>query len=165
MNVKEENFCIVPFVQLNTRGKGDARVCCSTVYIRLKHRIAQEFGCDTPESIHGLVRVRVAGVGKPRPRKVPPVPPPTRPARPQRKDHHASTRNVHVPQVQLWALAVPSVPILALRLQPFRLSARCNSPTTVHGLMILDAGGAFASQECVLTPHAARSHTPVLSLV
>ena len=29
MNVKEENFCIVPFVQLNTRGKGDARVCCS----------------------------------------------------------------------------------------------------------------------------------------
>ena len=29
MNVKEKNFCIVPFVQLNTRGKGDARVCCS----------------------------------------------------------------------------------------------------------------------------------------
>jgi MoaA/NifB/PqqE/SkfB family radical SAM enzyme len=29
MDIKEENFCIVPFVQLNTRGKGDARVCCS----------------------------------------------------------------------------------------------------------------------------------------
>lgn len=24
-----DNFCVVPFVQLNTRGKGDARVCCS----------------------------------------------------------------------------------------------------------------------------------------
>ena len=29
MKVNDENFCIVPFVQLNTRGKGDARVCCS----------------------------------------------------------------------------------------------------------------------------------------
>ena len=29
MNVNENNFCVVPFVQLNTRGKGDARVCCS----------------------------------------------------------------------------------------------------------------------------------------
>ena len=29
MNINDENFCIVPFVQLNTRGKGDARVCCS----------------------------------------------------------------------------------------------------------------------------------------
>ena len=24
-----DRFCVVPFVQLNTRGKGDARVCCS----------------------------------------------------------------------------------------------------------------------------------------
>lgn len=29
MNINLDNFCIVPFVQLNTRGKGDARVCCS----------------------------------------------------------------------------------------------------------------------------------------
>lgn len=29
MNIDDKNFCIVPFVQLNTRGKGDARVCCS----------------------------------------------------------------------------------------------------------------------------------------
>jgi sulfatase maturation enzyme AslB (radical SAM superfamily) len=29
MNINDKNFCIVPFVQLNTRGKGDARVCCS----------------------------------------------------------------------------------------------------------------------------------------
>jgi len=29
MNINHANFCTVPFVQLNTRGKGDARVCCS----------------------------------------------------------------------------------------------------------------------------------------
>jgi sulfatase maturation enzyme AslB (radical SAM superfamily) len=29
MNIDKDKFCIVPFVQLNTRGKGDARVCCS----------------------------------------------------------------------------------------------------------------------------------------
>ena len=29
MNLNKSTFCIVPFVQLNTRGKGDARVCCS----------------------------------------------------------------------------------------------------------------------------------------
>lgn len=29
MNINEKHFCSVPFVQLNTRGKGDARVCCS----------------------------------------------------------------------------------------------------------------------------------------
>lgn len=29
MNINDKNFCVVPFVQLNTRGKGDARVCCS----------------------------------------------------------------------------------------------------------------------------------------
>jgi hypothetical protein len=29
VNIDNNNFCIVPFVQLNTRGKGDARVCCS----------------------------------------------------------------------------------------------------------------------------------------
>lgn len=29
MNIDHNNFCVVPFVQLNTRGKGDARVCCS----------------------------------------------------------------------------------------------------------------------------------------
>ena len=29
MNIDHSKFCIVPFVQLNTRGKGDARVCCS----------------------------------------------------------------------------------------------------------------------------------------
>jgi len=29
MNINESKFCVVPFVQLNTRGKGDARVCCS----------------------------------------------------------------------------------------------------------------------------------------
>lgn len=29
MNINEDNFCVVPFVQLNTRGKGNARVCCS----------------------------------------------------------------------------------------------------------------------------------------
>ena len=29
MNINEKNFCVVPFVQLNTRGKGDPRVCCS----------------------------------------------------------------------------------------------------------------------------------------
>lgn len=29
MNIDDKNFCVVPFVQLNTRGKGDARVCCS----------------------------------------------------------------------------------------------------------------------------------------
>jgi len=27
--INEDKFCVVPFVQLNTRGKGDARVCCS----------------------------------------------------------------------------------------------------------------------------------------
>ena len=27
--VNSDLFCVVPFVQLNTRGKGDARVCCS----------------------------------------------------------------------------------------------------------------------------------------
>lgn len=29
MNIDKNKFCVVPFVQLNTRGKGDARVCCS----------------------------------------------------------------------------------------------------------------------------------------
>lgn len=29
MNINDKYFCVVPFVQLNTRGKGDARVCCS----------------------------------------------------------------------------------------------------------------------------------------
>lgn len=29
MNIDDKKFCVVPFVQLNTRGKGDARVCCS----------------------------------------------------------------------------------------------------------------------------------------
>jgi len=29
MNPDPKKFCVVPFVQLNTRGKGDARVCCS----------------------------------------------------------------------------------------------------------------------------------------
>jgi len=29
MQLNQKTFCIVPFVQLNTRGKGDARVCCS----------------------------------------------------------------------------------------------------------------------------------------
>lgn len=29
MEIDKSKFCIVPFVQLNTRGKGDARVCCS----------------------------------------------------------------------------------------------------------------------------------------
>jgi MoaA/NifB/PqqE/SkfB family radical SAM enzyme len=29
MNIDKNTFCVVPFVQLNTRGKGDARVCCS----------------------------------------------------------------------------------------------------------------------------------------
>lgn len=29
MKIDKNNFCVVPFVQLNTRGKGDARVCCS----------------------------------------------------------------------------------------------------------------------------------------
>ena len=29
MNINDKNFCVVPFVQLNTRGKGDPRVCCS----------------------------------------------------------------------------------------------------------------------------------------
>ena len=29
MAINKDTFCIVPFVQLNTRGKGDARVCCS----------------------------------------------------------------------------------------------------------------------------------------
>ena len=29
MKIDDKNFCVVPFVQLNTRGKGDARVCCS----------------------------------------------------------------------------------------------------------------------------------------
>ena len=29
MKLNEDKFCVVPFVQLNTRGKGDARVCCS----------------------------------------------------------------------------------------------------------------------------------------
>lgn len=29
MNINDKTFCVVPFVQLNTRGKGDARVCCS----------------------------------------------------------------------------------------------------------------------------------------
>jgi hypothetical protein len=29
MKIDDDNFCVVPFVQLNTRGKGDARVCCS----------------------------------------------------------------------------------------------------------------------------------------
>lgn len=28
-NLNMDRFCVVPFVQLNTRGKGDARVCCS----------------------------------------------------------------------------------------------------------------------------------------
>jgi len=27
--IDNDKFCVVPFVQLNTRGKGDARVCCS----------------------------------------------------------------------------------------------------------------------------------------
>lgn len=27
--IDKKNFCVVPFVQLNTRGKGDPRVCCS----------------------------------------------------------------------------------------------------------------------------------------
>lgn len=27
--IDKSKFCVVPFVQLNTRGKGDARVCCS----------------------------------------------------------------------------------------------------------------------------------------
>lgn len=27
--IDKDKFCVVPFVQLNTRGKGDARVCCS----------------------------------------------------------------------------------------------------------------------------------------
>ena len=30
MNIDDKNFCVVPFVQLNTRGKGDARVCAIT---------------------------------------------------------------------------------------------------------------------------------------
>lgn len=29
MIINKKNFCVVPFVQLNTRGKGDPRVCCS----------------------------------------------------------------------------------------------------------------------------------------
>lgn len=29
MEIDKSKFCVVPFVQLNTRGKGDARVCCS----------------------------------------------------------------------------------------------------------------------------------------
>jgi MoaA/NifB/PqqE/SkfB family radical SAM enzyme len=29
VNINDKNFCVVPFVQLNTRGKGDPRVCCS----------------------------------------------------------------------------------------------------------------------------------------
>jgi len=29
MSIDKNRFCVVPFVQLNTRGKGDARVCCS----------------------------------------------------------------------------------------------------------------------------------------
>lgn len=29
MDIDKSKFCVVPFVQLNTRGKGDARVCCS----------------------------------------------------------------------------------------------------------------------------------------
>ena len=29
MKIDDKNFCVVPVVQLNTRGKGDARVCCS----------------------------------------------------------------------------------------------------------------------------------------
>jgi sulfatase maturation enzyme AslB (radical SAM superfamily) len=29
MKIDNKNFCAVPFVQLNTRGKGNARVCCS----------------------------------------------------------------------------------------------------------------------------------------
>lgn len=29
MNINRNTFCVVPFVQINTRGKGDPRVCCS----------------------------------------------------------------------------------------------------------------------------------------
>ena len=29
MQIDDKNFCVVSFVQLNTRGKGDARVRCS----------------------------------------------------------------------------------------------------------------------------------------
>ena len=34
MKIDDKNFCVVPFVQLNTRGKGDARVCCSITGIQ-----------------------------------------------------------------------------------------------------------------------------------
>lgn len=35
MKINNNTFCVVPFVQLNTRGKGDARVCCSIYNVDL----------------------------------------------------------------------------------------------------------------------------------
>lgn len=50
MNLNKSTFCIVPFVQLNTRGKGDARVCCSIEGIDLgipKDLTLDEITADT----------------------------------------------------------------------------------------------------------------------
>ena len=53
MKIKDEHFCIVPFVQLNTRGKGDARVCCSIEGIDYgipKNMTLDEISSDTYSS-------------------------------------------------------------------------------------------------------------------
>ena len=50
MNINKSTFCVVPFVQLNTRGKGDARVCCSIEGIDLgipKNLILDEINSET----------------------------------------------------------------------------------------------------------------------
>lgn len=56
MNIDDKNFCVVPFVQLNTRGKGDARVCCSITGIErgipkdlvLDELTPENYTSDTP---------------------------------------------------------------------------------------------------------------------
>jgi hypothetical protein len=50
MNINEKTFCVVPFAQLNTRGKGDPRICCSIAGIEYgipKHLTVDQINDET----------------------------------------------------------------------------------------------------------------------
>jgi len=65
VNIDNNSFCIVPFVQLNTRGKGDARVCCSIEGVDFgipKHMILDDINAETYSSdtdVYNLSRDKI----------------------------------------------------------------------------------------------------------
>ena len=64
MALDKKNFCVVPFVQLNTRGKGNARVCCSIG--GLDYGIPKDYTVDqlNPENYNSKTKVYNLGTDK-----------------------------------------------------------------------------------------------------